>query len=96
MTNCYKDKKEYVLSLKDAIALLVHCDLLNHDYQMTQFSSDTHDVLINQTTKNLFYKSIKGSFLFVEVQFTTQKSQLLEGRDAVSSAHLISISLVVS
>ena len=51
MINCYKDKKEYVLSLKDPIALLVHCDLLNHDYQMIQFSSDTHDVLINQTTK---------------------------------------------
>ena len=81
-----KDKKgENEPNLEITEVVLVHCDIVNNNYQQdsrvlyTFSPNKSFGQSLDISPKNLiFLKTINSEFLYIEVWFTDQNSKLLE------------------
>ena len=86
-----KDKNGDVPHLEITEVVLVHCNIVNNDYQ--QDSRVLHTFVSNKpfgrlleisTTNFMFLKTLNSEFQAIEVWFTDQNSQPLEIEDRIN------------
>ena len=92
-----KDKNgENVLHLEITEVVLVHCDIVNNDYQ--QDSRVLYTFVPNKTfrslleispTNNVFLKPFNSEYDKIKVWFTDQNSKLLEMEDRINLTMVI-------
>ena len=82
--------------LKITEVVLVHCNIVNNDYQLdsealyTFVPNKSFDSLLEISPKNhIFLKSFNSEFRKIEVCFTDQNSQLLKIEDKISLTLII-------
>ena len=93
-----KDKNgENVPHLEFTEVLLVHCNIVNNDYEQdlrvlyTFISNKSFGQLLDVSPKNLtFFKTFNSEFSYIEVWFTDQNSKPVEIKDKIN------INLVIS
>ena len=94
-----KDKNgENVLHFEITEVVLVHCDIVNIDYQQdsgflhTFFSNKPFGSLLEVSPKNyIFLKTFSSKFQAMEVQFTDRNSQSLEIEDRINLTLVIKL-----
>ena len=71
--------------------ILVHCNIVNNDYQhdsrvlYTFFANTSFGQLLDISPKNvIFFKTFNSEFLFIKVWFTGQNSKPLEIEDKLN------------
>ena len=87
-----KDKNcENVLNLEIKDVVLVHCNIVNNDYQQdsrvlyTFILNKSFGQLLHISHKNfIFLKTFNLEFPYIEVCFTDQNSKLLEIEDKIN------------
>ena len=87
-----KDKDvENVSHLEITKVVLVHCNILNNDYQQdlrvlhTFILNKSFGQLLHISPKNfIFLKTFDSEFSYIEVWFTDQTSKLLEIEDKIN------------
>ena len=92
-----KDKNgENVVHLEIAEVLLVHCNIVNNDYQQdsrvlyTFVPNKPFGSLLKISSKNrIFLKTFNSEFQEIEVWFTDQNSQPLEIEDRINLTMVI-------
>ena len=82
--------------LKTTEVVLVHCNIVNNDYQLdsgalyTFVPNKLFDSLLEISPKNhIFLKSFNSEFRKIEVWFTDQNNQLLKIEDKISLTLII-------
>ena len=86
-----KDNGEKVPHLEITEVLLVHCNIVNNDYQQDSRvlyafvpSKPFGSLLKISPTNDVFFKTFNSEFQTIEVWFTDQKSQSLEIEDRIN------------
>ena len=87
-----KDKNgENVPHLEFTEVLLVHCNIVNNDYEQdlrvlyTFISNKSFGQLLDVSPKNLtFFKTFNSEFSYIEVWFTDQNSKPVEIKDKIN------------
>ena len=87
-----KDKNcENVPNLEITEVVLVHCNIVNSNYQQdskvlyTLIPNESFDQLLDISPKHFaFLKTFNSEFLYVEVCFTDQNSKPLETEDQIN------------
>ena len=90
-SNTSKDKNdENVLHLEITEVVLIHCYIINNDYQqdsrvLCTFVPKSFGKLLDISPKNfIFLKTVNSEFLYIEVWFTDQNSKPLEIGDKIN------------
>ena len=91
-SNITKDKNgENVPHLEITEVVLVHCNIVNNDYQhdsrvlYTFIPDKSFGQLLDISPKNfIFLKTFNSEFLYIEVWFSDQNSKPLEIEDKIS------------
>ena len=91
-SNITKDKNgENVTHLEITEVVLVHCNIVNNDYQhdsrvlYTFIPDKSFGQLLDISPKNfIFLKTFNSEFLYIEVWFSDQNSKPLEIEDKIS------------
>ena len=90
---------EIVLRLKTVEFILVHCNLVNNNYQQssqvlfTFVPNKQFGQLITITPHSLtMLKTTNAEFSFIEISFTGQNNRPLEIEDNLNITHIIGIS----
>ena len=85
---------EIVLRLKTVEFILVHCNLVNNNYQQSsQVPNKQFGQLITITPHSLtMLKTTNAEFSFIEISFTGQNNRPLEIEDNLNITHIIGIS----
>ena len=83
-TNGKMTKDENVPHLEIIEVLLVHCNIVNNDYQ--QDSRVLYTFFTNKSFGQLLFhpKTFNSEFSYTEVWFTDQNSKLLETEDKIN------------
>ena len=90
-SNTSKDKNdENVLHLEITEVVLIHCYIVNNDYQqdsrvLCTFVPNSFGKLLDISPKHfIFLKAFNSEFLYIEVWFTDQNSKPLEIGDKIN------------
>ena len=96
LRSAYDQNGENVPHLEITELVLIHCNIVNNDYQQdssvlyTFVSNKTSGQLLDISPKNfIFLKTLLLEFSYIEVSFTDQNSKLLDIEDKINIALII-------
>ena len=95
--NITKDKNGEDVSCSElSEAVLIHCNIVNNDYQedsrvlYTFVPNKSFGQLLDISSKNvIFLKTFNSEFSYIEAWFTDQNSKLLEIEDKINTTLVI-------